>query len=240
LRFVLEGTAELEFATGERFETPSSCLVGPSTGAMHFTINGPFRMWGIGLLPAGWAMATRQSAALYTDRVVAAHDVFSGEIDNILPVLKGLDRPEAMVEWTDQVLRSMRSRLNPEILSFTRMVDDWLAADPDPVVAELMAKSALGPRQTLRQINRLYGMPPKMLARKYRALRAARALADGNADELVNLIDSFYDQSHMIREIKHFAGTTPSRLRVEEGQLACLIDQRQELKGLIARLTADT
>jgi len=57
---------------------------------------------------------------------------------------------------------------------------------------------------------------------------------------LLELEDAFYDQSHMIREIKFFAGTTPARLRVDEGETASLIDQRKGLKGKIAPLTSDT
>ena len=89
-------------------------------------------------------------------------------------------------------------------------------------------------------VNKLYGMPPKYLARKYRALRAARAYAEQNEEELLALEDAFYDQSHMIREIKFFAGTTPTKLRVEEGETATLIDQRKDLKGKIPPLVSDT
>lgn len=89
-------------------------------------------------------------------------------------------------------------------------------------------------------VNKLYGMPPKYLARKYRALRAARAYAEHNEEELLELVDAFYDQSHMIREVKYFAGTTPAKLRVAEGEIAKLIDQRKDFKGKIAPLTSDT
>ena len=48
-----------------------------------------------------------------------------------------------------------------------------------------------------------------MLARKYRALRAAVAITHGDADLDDLLVDGFYDQSHVIREIKYFTGMTP-------------------------------
>src|SRR3546814_8806389 len=51
-----------------------------------------------------------------------------------------------------------------------------------------------------------------MLARKYRAVRAASALARGEGLDSAQLGDAFYDQSHLIREIKRFAGATPGQL----------------------------
>ncbi len=103
-----------------------------------------------------------------------------------------------------------------------------------------MEQSNQSSRQVLRMVNKLYGMPPKYLARKYRALRAARAFAEDNEDELLELEDAFYDQSHMIREIKYFAGVTPTKLRVAEGETAKLIDQRKDMKGKIPPLVSDT
>ena len=44
----------------------------------------------------------------------------------------------------------------------------------------------------------------------------------------------------MIREVKFFAGVTPTQLRVGEGETARLIDQRADLKGKIAPLISDT
>lgn len=59
-----------------------------------------------------------------------------------------------------------------------------------------------------------FGLPPRALARKYRALRAA-ALPAGpqlSLAEEAALAEAFFDQSHMIREIVRFIGGTPARL----------------------------
>ncbi len=240
LRFLLEGSAVLGFADGNSYPASGAMLQGPSTGAMHFEVTGPFRMFGVGILPAGWAISTRKSAADYTDRVVNAADVFTQEIDKNLEYLRSCKTPEEMVAWADKVYRSLKPRLKPETDNFTKMVDEWLSSEPSPPVSRLMERSNQSSRQVLRTVNKLYGMPPKYLARKYRALRAARAYAEHNEEELLELVDAFYDQSHMIREVKFFAGVTPTQLRVGEGETARLIDQRSDLKGKIASLTSDT
>jgi len=240
LRFILDGSGKLSFANGNNFPVEGAMLVGPSTGAMHFDVKGPFRMFGVGLLPLGWAVATKKSAADFTDLVLPAREVFTEEIDKNLNTLRDCDSAEEMVEWANKVYRSLRPRVKPETAAFTQMVDEWLSSEASPPVSALMERSTQSSRQVLRTVNKLYGMPPKYLARKYRALRAARAYAEQNEDELLALEDAFYDQSHMIREIKYFAGTTPTKLRVAEGETATLIDQRKDLKGKIPPLVSDT
>lgn len=240
LRFLLEGSAVIGFADGSRFPAKDAMLQGPSTGSMHFEVTGPFRMFGVGILPAGWAIFTCKSAADYTDRAVNAAEVFTQEVEKNLEYLRGCQSPEQMVAWTDKIYRALKPRLKPETARFTKMVDEWLSSEPSPPVSSLMDRSTQSSRQVLRRVNKLYGMPPKYLARKYRALRAARAYAEHNAEELNELVDAFYDQSHMIREVKFFAGVTPTQLRVGEGETARLIDQRADLKGKIAPLISGT
>ncbi|VAV95097.1 hypothetical protein MNBD_ALPHA04-884 [hydrothermal vent metagenome] len=240
MRFLLEGSAEISFADGSSFRREGAVLIGPSTGAMHFTLRGPFRMFGIGMLPAGWAASTKKSAADFADKAVPAVEVYGPEIEKNLAVLKDCDNVEEMIAWADKIFRALKPRLKPEIAEFTKMVDEWLSSEASPPVSALMDQSSHSSRQVLRMVNKLYGMPPKYLARKYRALRAARAYAEHNEEELLALEEAFYDQSHMIREIKFFAGTTPTKLRVAEGEMATLIDKRSALKGQIPNITSDT
>src|SRR3546814_13215291 len=68
-------------------------------------------------------------------------------------------------------------------------------------------------RSVERMTKHYYGLSPRMLARKYRAVRAAAAIARGATIDTDALGDAFYDQSHLIREIKPFAGATPGLFR---------------------------
>jgi len=240
MRFIFEGTAKLSFADGNSYSGSGAMLIGPSTGSMHFDVQGPLRMFGVGILPAGWAASTKKLAADYTDKAVPAREVFTAEIEKNHEVLRACKNAEEMVAWANKIYRALKPRLKPEIAEFTRMVDEWLSSEASPPVSALMAQSGQSSRQVLRTVNKLYGMAPKYLARKYRALRAARAYAEGDEEELFALQDAFYDQSHMIREIKFFAGTTPTKLRVDEGEIASLIDKRSDLKGQIPPLVSDT
>ncbi|MEO1046438.1 MAG: helix-turn-helix domain-containing protein [Pseudomonadota bacterium] len=239
VRFILTGEADMSFADGHETHASGTVLVGPTSGFNRFSITGPFRMFGMGLLPAGWGAVTSRSAAEITDRAISATDFFP-DIHKHLDALQQCSCVEEMAKRADVVLRRLVAASSPDILTFTDTVDAWLAADPSPSVPELREQTALSARQLARKVKHYYGMSPKYLSRKYRALRAARALVDANDDDADYLRDAFYDQSHMIRELKIFAGMTPNEIRYREGIIAKMIDQRSQFDGEISALTTRT
>ena len=92
------------------------------------------------------------------------------------------------------------------MVRFARQVDAWLEDSQSPEIDDLIAATGLSRRQVERKCNAIYGAPPKLLARKFRALRAAVAMRgrDLSFDDAVG--QGFYDQSHLIREVKHSPG----------------------------------
>jgi methylphosphotriester-DNA--protein-cysteine methyltransferase len=87
-----------------------------------------------------------------------------------------------------------------------------------------------------RLVERYFGLPPRALARKYRALRVAALLSSPqlSLEDEAEIAEAFFDQSHMIREITHFVGRTPARLNDRETPyLAEMINSRnlRELGG---------
>lgn len=239
LRLGTSGRVTMYFPDGSTTQISGAALMGPTTAAVKFEIEGPFHMFGLGITAAGWGALTQRSAAEFLDRIVPAVTVFPN-IEQHLAEVRSLESLPEMCATADAILGPIMAQASPEMLQFTRMVDSWLASSVSPLVADLHAQSSLSERQLTRRVKQLYGMPPKYLSRKYRALRAARALIDAQVDEADFLRDAFYDQSHMIRELKLFAGTTPTRLRTGEGELARLIDKRSQLRGRINPLVAET
>ncbi len=58
-------------------------------------------------------------------------------------------------------------------------------------------------------------MSPKVFARMVRLGRVVRALHAGHAADLsgLALMAGYYDQPHLTRDVREFAGTTPRGLR---------------------------
>ncbi|MDB5690154.1 MAG: putative AraC family transcriptional regulator, partial [Sphingomonas bacterium] len=96
--------------------------------------------------------------------------------------------------------------------------------------------SGTSPRQLARLANRIYGAPPKLLARKYRALRAAHLLCDSGDDGFSAARDAFYDQSHLIREVRRFTGLTPTQYRENPPPVTRLMLQRRWFAAQLPRI----
>jgi AraC-like DNA-binding protein len=223
LRFRLTpGATDYRFADGTTQSVAPVHLVGPTTGAFQVRATGPIQAFGAGITPAGWAALTGMDASAMLNRAVNAVDLFGPGIASAVEQLQAATDLPAMQACAEAIVGRLLHAQREETLAFVRKVDAWLSTSASPQVAALVAETGLSRRQVERKCRALYGGPPKLLSRKYRALRAAVALlADDVAiDEIVGR--GFYDQSHMIREIKHFTGMTPGQMKAEPTALAQL------------------
>lgn len=210
LRFRLSpGPASYAFVDGHRQEAPPVHVIGATTGAMRVRADGPVRVFGVGLSPLGWTALTGCRAADLADRCVDAAALLDAGVMEAAAALRGCADAEAMRAALEPWLRRRLAGEHGAVVTFIDAVDAWLAGAASPVLAGLVATTGLSRRQVERRCNALYGCPPKLLARKVRALRAAAAIARGEEAPP----DCFYDQSHLIREVKRFTGLTPGRLR---------------------------
>jgi AraC-like DNA-binding protein len=228
-RFLLAGSGHYTFADGHSQIAPAIQIVGPSTGSTAVRVEGPVHMFGVGLLPAGWGSLLDFEASLLVNRVIDATDLFGADLYRVADALRAASTLDEKVAIGNALAKRLIARGATTAFTFTRMVDDWLSSSLSPNVDDLVTTSGLSRRQVERNCNRFYGSPPKVLARKYRALRAAIMLAKGDHDFEAA---GFYDQSHFIREIKHFTGVTPGKIADDLPTLARLTMKRSEFTGL--------
>ena len=238
LRFRLTpGLTRYSFPDGSAQDAPPIHLLGPTTGPTLLSVDGPAVAFGMGLEPAGWAALIGGGASALVNRCVDATALLGEGAAEAMVGLRNAKDCAGMVAAIEPWLRNRLASKRDGTRDFVRAVDDWLAGAASPVLDDLVAVTGLSRRQVERRCNALYGAPPKLLARKTRALRAAVTLANGGDPEL----DGFYDQSHMIREVKHFTGRTPRQMREEPGGLAQLtIHHRRALEGQVAPLISRT
>ena len=240
IRFLLEGQGSYLFADGHEQDSPAIAIVGPTTGNTRVRLHGPGALFGMGLLPAGWGALMGFEASTLVNRAIDATHLFGPALHAVTDQLRAAATLEDKLVIGNAVVRGLAEGINDAPLAFTRIVDAWLAESLSPYVTDLVERVGLSRRQVERQCKRLYGAPPKMLARKYRALRAAITLARGesNMDDLIG--ESFYDQSHFIREIKQFTGVTPKKFHDELPTLAKLTLKRAELAGQVEPIIYQT
>jgi AraC-like DNA-binding protein len=238
VRFMLSGSdGEYRFADGTVQKGPQIQIVGPTTGPTGVRVNGPVHIFGAGLLPAGWGSMLDFEASLLVNRVIDATELFGKGLYHRLEQLRATTTLEEKCAIGTEIAKQLIDRGHSAAFDFARIVDAWLADSPSPDVDTLVAATHLSRRQVERNCKAVYGLPPKMLARKYRALKAAISLAKHEAGTQDLVDHGFYDQSHFIREIKHFTGVTPKVISEDLPTLATLTLKRTELEGLSPLVT---
>lgn len=250
LMFFLKGKGQARFHDGHIDDSHDISLVCPSNAAMQYIVNGPFHCFGCALTPLGWRSLTGKTANNMMDQLRNASEMLSGDCKDVMLALRAVDDTFVGGEGADALASLGRTLMDitapkiagcfrpmaPSLARRVAMVAAWLEADFSPQVEELVGILALSDRQVQRFVTDNFGCSPKFLARKYRALRVAMALSDPRttAAQKEALYDHFYDQSHMIREIRHFVGKTPSGLAQDDNGLLNMWldpDNLRELTG---------
>lgn len=241
LRFRLSaGAGSYRFADGVEQAAGDLHVIGPTSGAMQVIAEGPVLVFGAGVTPAGWAALIGTDASTLLDRVVDAEAIFGPQIREVAAALAAAQPDIAAMQAVAESFVLARAAQDEGATGFVRAVDDWLAGHPSPAIADLIAATGLSRRQVERRCNALYGAPPKLLARKYRALRAAVAMWAHDEHE-AELREGFYDQSHLIREVKQFTGLTPKMFAEQPSLLQQLtMSRRRALGGKVKPIISDT
>jgi AraC-like DNA-binding protein len=238
IRFMISGVGDYVFVDGRRVPTPQTCLLGPTTAATSFEVDGPMRVIGVSVLPLGWIALGAGDAHGVADNVLDLEARFGrawGEMRVALrAVAHDADRAADLL-WP--FLRAAMQPVTDDERNFVTETDAWLADERSPRVEALQEATGLSARQIARLCNRYYGAPPKYLARKYRALRTALILARDGIDWTELCENAFYDQSHFIREFKHFIGLTPNQLRDNASLVMRLTMGRRDVEGTISTLS---
>lgn len=219
VRFLCAGAGTFAYKNAAPVTMPAASLSGVSNSAIHFDAIGPVRLFGVGLLPAGWATLIGVDADELSDCVIDLDSVVGPCALETLARMIEADTTGAMVAAADAFFGRLAARGREAPLWLVRTTDQWLASSRNPDVNQLTATANMSARQIERLVLRLYGATPKLLARKYRTLKAAVRL--GLAPDLgweEAAADIFYDQSHFIRDFRTFIGLTPSQFMAPDAR----------------------
>lgn len=232
LQFFLSGGGQMHFADGRTEQTFPVSLMSAASAAAKYEISGPFRLFGCRLTAHGWAALSSADASFYADRLSDAVTIFGEDILDVHKRLGDMAERGANIDAMCAVLQGyLSSKMRPvhrrhlEIIETTQA---WSESEFSPRLDKLYAALPLGRRQAIRMVKRFFGVPPKILVRRLRASRTAALLmsANGSRDDLRALTGVYYDQAHMIHEIRHFTGHTPGGLEhLETGLFRSSLDK---------------
>lgn len=240
IRFLIRGSGFYRFGDGRVDRCPAAMVTGPTSAALAFNAIGPLEVFGISLLPAGWAAFIGCDSSELADKVEDASAIFGSLIHEIYGALGSTGNFATRASIANVALRALLHHNRQVPGWFTSATESWLIGALSPEIDELMRATGLSARQLERMTNRIYGAPPKLLARKYRALRAASSIGTGHGDWQDVAGEAFYDQSHFIREFRRFVGMTPSAFQNEPPPVTRLTLERRKLVGTLPRIILES
>jgi AraC-like DNA-binding protein len=217
IRFLIQGEGEMCFPDGHVEKLKPIMVSGPGTAAATYRMRGPVLCFGVVLRAIGWKALIGLPANKFTDHIVDGEKLFCERAPQLLDQLRAMRTIDEMIGGIAPLLIMRQEEVKPvpqAHIPFLQAVRDWTRSD-DPRVDALYdaihAASGLGERQVQRLCLEYFGGAPAQLKRKFRATRAAMKLYQGAP--LSDVLMPFADQSHMINEVKHFTGHTPTALR---------------------------
>ncbi|MDP9056143.1 MAG: helix-turn-helix domain-containing protein [Pseudomonadota bacterium] len=210
LRLFSNHAVAAEAGPGEMVADTNFIATGPSARAVRFTM-GTTRMWGMGLLPLGWAKFVGVPAGDLANAVLDGNK--HPAMASFAPLAASLFRaePDDPGELA-RIIDHFRTRLAEPMVDEARILAIHAAlVDPDIVtVAQLVACSGASPRTVERVCFRDFGFPPKLLLRRQRFMRSLSQFMLDPALKWIRAIDSqYHDQAQFVRDFHQFMGMTP-------------------------------
>ena len=239
LRMQLNGDWTAQTAHGPLAHGRKVLFFGPQTRRMPVSVTGKFTSIGISLRPGA-------SHALNGPKLSESLDsiILMDQSDHTgTPVFDRFDRdasPEDWVQAMEALMRGWIARIDAKVPDPLSVRFETLAfTNPTVSIADFARDSGVDQRRLERLIRRDFGLSPKKVLRRARALDMAshlRGVAD--RDEAEELMLRYYDQSHMIHEFTEMFGMSPGQF-VERPQpiLTITLESRQAWRlGALDRL----
>ncbi|WP_338468050.1 helix-turn-helix domain-containing protein [Novosphingobium sp. ZN18A2] len=239
IRIQLSGQWHAETQRGPLSLGSAAIFCGPHTRRMPIRVKGGFVSTGFSFRPGACHALAGPKIADTLDCIVPLNQCGESS-ESMFSILEPGADPETWVCAMEDAIREM--------------VDRRGGREPDPVTARFEAAAYTDPSRTVRVIaqdlgveqkrlqrivSRDFGMPPKQVLRRARALDMAshmRGVADQAEAEEIAL--RYYDQSHLIREFIALFGLSPNQFvnRPQPLMTAALENRQSRRLEMIARL----
>ncbi|MXO91255.1 AraC family transcriptional regulator [Pontixanthobacter aquaemixtae] len=208
-------------------------ITGPSSQPLDFTL-GRSRLWGIGLLPLGWATFVGQPADQYVNAL------FDGRTETVFAHFAGLadclldqnSTEEQQLDHIERFFREEAPRFGKEDHRIQK-IHSVLLKPELPHVSDMAEQCDLNQRTLERLCRKHFGFTPKVLLRRQRFMRSVADFMLDPSMGWIGAIDSLYfDQSHFVRDCQDFLGMSPSEYAgMDHPIIASFVRERMRAHG---------
>lgn len=221
LVLVVRGQILLTYAGGHTASLTGVALNAPQLRSAACALDGPVMLVGASCTPLGWQAITNLPADEVHDRPIPAAAVLTAEQITALEaemasLAAGRAAPEDLCAALGTVFAQAPFAVRDDHVALVEAITQWLGSGFDPPLADLYDAVAVSPRQMQRIARRFFGVAPAQALKRYRAIRAAILLANPALSDTLRLemMGSYFDQAHLIRDIRRYTGRTPRQLQI--------------------------
>lgn len=213
-RMIQRGVWTAEGKDGLGTYQNEALLFGPHSKRMALTCTGPVAAIGVGLRPGALARLLGRKTGDLADRVERGDPLGLVEADILAEYPPG-GSPEQWLARLEDRLRVLVAQVKPAPPDPISAAFEYASfVDPNIAPGIVAEKEGISLRQLERIVKRDFGMTPKKVLRRARALDLAAQLCGvGDEEEEQELLLRYFDQSHLIREFQAFFGVTPAAFR---------------------------
>lgn len=164
----------------------------------------------IGFKPGGLHRLTGVPMQLLLDQSYAAADILGKEADDILDQLRNTADWKQIITIVESFLLRRLKRYQ-QADPFDMAISSLISKKGNIPIEKVAAHACLSTRQLERKCKERIGIPPKLFARLIRFSTAYR-LREANPQMNWTSICyecGYFDQMHLIKDFKEFAGVTP-------------------------------
>jgi AraC-like DNA-binding protein len=235
LRIQLAGLWNAETATGPQEAGNAALFFGPQSRHMPVRVTGSFISLGFALRPGACTALKGPRVGDYLDRIVST-DVLGLPSQRMLALFEPDAAPEDWLLTLEALLRSRVADLDcaaPDPV--TARFEDICYRAPTLSVAEAATECGVERRKLERVVGRDFGMAPKQVLRRARALDMAsylRGVADAEEADVLAL--RYYDESHLIHEFTELFGMSPRQFVLRPQPLLTLTLESRQARRLEA------
>ena len=210
LRFFSPEGPEVWTDAGLKVSGTTFQATGPTSHPVHFALRRS-RMWGLGLLPLGWARYVGQPADQFANVICDGH--LNPAFAPFRPLAETLfgDQMNEAAELARIVAFFRQLKARPVTDEKRILAIHTALVDPDVTsVSQLAARVAASQRTVERLCHRHFGFSPKLLLRRQRFMRSlAQFMLDPSLKWIGAMDSSYHDQAQFVRDFHEFMALTP-------------------------------
>ena len=211
VRILLRGEWSAELSPGVWTSKGNVILFGPNTKPLQVRVRGPFTVAGFAIRPSGWKSMFWESTTNFIDGFSELSNSWGDAAGPMFDAVNAAGDDAAKVAAMEAAINQQMDRIGPrhpdaEMAQFEQIARQ----DSTMKVEDVAGLLGMSVRQFERRCLATFGLTPKMVLRRSRFFDMAAAIRGFSSPSEHHLAAlRYFDQSHLNREFRRFAGMTP-------------------------------